>query len=316
MEIPIADLHVDTASKLFDGRSLYDNNGMVSIKKMIEGFVRLQFFAMFIFMADFKSYDEGYNHLKKMNDLFMEEASKNKEHLSIVKTYEHITQTAKSNKIAGLTGLEEGGIIDNKPGRVRELYDMGIRLITLLWNFENCIGYPNSDDSNIMNARLKDFGFEVISLMDELGMLIDVSHLSDRGFFDVLEAAKNPVVASHSNARTVFGHRRNLSDKMLRTLSEKGGVVGLNFYDQFLGAGGSRIEKITAHAKHIHNIAGIDVLSMGSDFDGFDDEGGFVDCTIYPSLTDSFLRAGFSYGEIEKICYGNVMRVLREVLKT
>ena len=118
--------------------------------------------------------------------------------------------------------------------RLHTLYQEGVRLVTLLWNEENCIGSPNSKDRKIMQKGLKPFGFEVVEQMNSLGMLIDVSHLSDGGFWDVLSTSSKPIVASHSNARALCEHPRNLSDDMIRALAEKGGVIGLNFYPYFV----------------------------------------------------------------------------------
>ena len=121
--------------------------------------------------------------------------------------------------------MEEGGVLNEKQERLEELYRLGIRLITLTWNYENCLGYPNSRDGEVMNRGLKAFGLEIVERMNALGMLVDVSHLSDGGFWDCIRVSRAPIIASHSNARALCGVPRNLTDDMLRALAEKGGAA-------------------------------------------------------------------------------------------
>ena len=125
------------------------------------------------------------------------------------------------------------------------MYEKGTRLMTLTWNYENCLGYPNSRDASVMGRGLKKFGLETIEQMNGLGMLVDVSHLSDGGFWDCIRHSSAPVVASHSNVRALCDCPRNLTDEMLKALGEKGGAAGLNFYPAFL-----RKEEASVTARH------------------------------------------------------------------
>ena len=313
-KFPILDFHCDTASEILDGRGLYDNNGMLSIKKMQEGGVACQFFAMYINMSSFASPSLGYEHLNKIYANFMEELRKNQNHIVRAGNSSEISAARGGGKIAAVLTLEEGGVLDNRIERLDELYTMGIRLITLSWNYENCIGFPHSPKPDEMKRGLKPFGVEVVRRMQELGILVDVSHLSDGGFWDVVKLSKKPFVASHSNARFLCGHTRNLSDDMLKALADSGGVTGLNFVPKFLDddEAGS-IAQMTAHIKHINNVAGIDVLALGSDFDGFKGACELGDCSNFPRLLDAISGAGFSDDEIEKICWKNAMRVLEQL---
>jgi len=314
-QFPILDFHCDTASELLDGRSLYENDGMVSIKKLKEAGIFCQFFAMFIQMSDHKSLSEGYEHLLKIYGNLMEEFSKNSEYISLARNAAEISSIRDTGKIAALLTLEEGAVLDDKPERLDELYRMGVRLITISWNNENCIGFPHSSDGVMMKNGLKPFGKLIVERMQELGMIIDVSHLSDGGFWDVAKLSKKPFIASHSNARALCGHTRNLTDEMLKALADAGGVTGINFYHKFLDTDekGS-IEQMTAHIKHIHKVAGIDVLALGSDFDGFKGPCELPDCSHYPLLTEALQKAGYSDEEMEKICWKNAMRVIQLVL--
>ena len=164
-------------------------------------------------------------------------------------------------------------------------------------------------------------GRELVREMEQLGMIIDVSHLSDRGFYDVLEITGKPFVASHSNARSLCPHPRNMTDEMIRRLGERGGCMGLNFYQEFLRTGDSELEGIQGgvedlvrHAKYIVNIGGEEVLGFGSDFDGIDTNPDIPDVTAMERIWERLHSAGFSQGQLDKIFHENVLRVYREIL--
>lgn len=310
-----SDLHCDTASLLLDGRSLYHNDGMLSIRKLQESGVFCQFFAMYIRMSDFSGPQDGYEHVCKMYRRLLEELDLNREHISLARTAGDIHSLREAGKISAVLCVEEGGILGDRLELLDELYKMGVRLITLTWNYENSLGYPNSTDPDVMSRGLKPFGIQVVERMEELGMMIDVSHLSDGGFWDVARLCKKPFVASHSNARSLREHPRNLTDEMLKTLAEAGGVTGINFFHRFLGYDETgSIGQMVAHAQHIRRVAGIDVLALGSDFDGFTGPCELSDCAQFPLLVDALAKAGFSEGDIEKICWKNAMRVIDRLL--
>ena len=168
-----------------------------------------------------------------------------------------------------------------------------------------------------MGKGLKQFGFSVVEEMNRIGMIIDVSHLSEGGFWDVVSHSKTPPVASHSNARALRNHPRNLSDEQIRALAEKGGIAGLNFYQEFLGKSGScLIEEMVSHVRHMYQKGGEEVIAIGTDFDGF---GGaekmeIEDIGAMPLLYDALGKAGFTQRQREKIWYGNAKRVIDTVL--
>ena len=318
-KIPILDLHCDTASLMLDGRSLYDNDGMISIVKMKEAGVFCQFFAMFIRMTQYCSIDAAYGQLRKMYDNFTGELEKYSDHIALARNAAEIAANRESGKISAIPTVEEGAVLDNRIERLDELYEMGVRLLTLTWYFENSLGFPRSLEPDAMARGLKPFGLEVVKRMQELGMIVDVSHLSDGGFWDVVnlaaERGNKPFVASHSNARSVHGHPRNLSDEMLKALADSGGVAGVNFYPNFLGfeEKGS-VDQIIRHIRGIHKVAGIDAVAIGTDFDGFDDPHEISDCSKLGLLSNALSNVGYSEDEIEKICWKNAMRVIEEVL--
>lgn len=193
--------------------------------------------------------------------------------------------------------------------------------MTLTWNYENELGFPNEiiDEKLVLDRGLKNKGFEFIEEMENLGIIIDVSHLSDAGFYDILNNTKKPFVASHSNARNICGHRRNMTDDMIKKLSDRGGVMGLNFYSYFLNNNVasddiSKIEDMIKHVKHIKNIAGIEVIGLGSDFDGIDCKVEIENSSKMQILAEKMKKEGFTENEIEHIFYKNVLNLFKEIL--
>jgi len=223
--------------------------------------------------------------------------------------------------------VEEGAVCKGEIEKLHSLYDIGVRMLTLTWNYPNELGYPNLDSNRKTDSYTPDTkkgltekGREFVAEMERLGMIVDVSHLSDGGFWDVAESTSKPFVASHSNAREVCRHVRNLSDDMIRLLADRGGCMGLNFYADFLKEsleeslkpGG--IEDVVRHALHITNVGGIEVLGLGSDFDGIDTNAELPGVQSMGALWDALCKAGFRESELDKIFYGNVLRVYRQVL--
>lgn len=314
--MPFIDLHCDTFLELQrQNKELYDNDLHISLKKLMKSDVFCQFFAMYVNLAKFENDTQAFDFALSMYEVFKTELEKNKAYITQVCSAAELEEARRNGKIAALLTVEEGGICGNSIERIEKLYDMGVRLVTLTWNYENSLGYPNSDEPDIMGAGLKPFGIEFIERMQQLGMLIDVSHLSEGGFWDVVKYSKKPFVASHSNARAVRDFRRNLTDAQLKALAEAGGVTGINFYHNFLGADGSgSMEQIIAHIRQMKNIAGIDVIAVGSDFDGISGNTAMKDASELTMLIDALDKAGFTDGEIDKICWKNALRVIKDVL--
>lgn len=167
---------------------------------------------------------------------------------------------------------------------------------------------------------LTDTGIAFVEEMERLGMVIDISHLNDAGIWDVFRHTGKPLVASHSNARAIASHPRNLTDHMIRTLAGRGGVMGINYCTAFLRDFGpgeepvSRISDMVMHMKHIRNIGGIGCIGLGSDFDGISGTLEMRDAGRLPMLADAMEKEGFTASEIEAVFYKNVLRVYKEVL--
>ena len=319
------DMHCDTLGMfaMKPDHSIYENNLQVDFMKMKKGDRLAQFFAIFFPpMEMFKQRgvditDEMlYNLLK---DGFYREIAAHGDIIAQAKNAADIEANLARGKMSGILTIEDGRMINGDLDMLKKVYDDGVRAISLTWNFENCFGYPNSTDPEIMNKGLKPFGIEAIKMMNELGILVDVSHLSDGGFYDVAKYTTKPFVATHSNARSMSPHQRNLTDDMIKILGEKGGVTGLNFAPEFINPnkepGFTPVEGIVRHAKHLANIGGIDCVGIGSDFDGIQGEQEVHNSSEMPKLADALAKAGFHESEIEKIFYKNVLRVIKESMK-
>ncbi len=330
------DMHCDTLSEIWRGnaQSLECNGLCVDLERLKKAGAKTQFFACFVNAAGSGSdvWERAWKNVLGMTELarssegeqlhFIREAGEVEGGNPINPVCPPVPEQEFSG-IKGILTVEEGGVLNGKMERLDELYRRGIRLITLTWNYENCIGSPNSLDPQVMERGLKPFGIQMVERMNELGMIIDVSHLSDGGFWDCIRCSRTPIVASHSNARSLCSHPRNLTDEMLRALGNKGGVAGVNFYSAFLrekdGTGESvraGLEDIVRHMRRMMDQAGEDAVALGTDFDGFETEAlpekirGVQDMDL---LWEAMKRSGITSRQIDKIAYGNVSRIMKEV---
>lgn len=313
------DLHCDTAMHILEfDKKLSKNDICVDIQKLKNGNAKAQFFAMFI---EKDMVDNSYNHCKKMLEKFKLELAHNCNDISLCKNYSDLEKANIEGKIGAFLTIEEGDAIEGSIEKLCEFKKEGISLITLTWNFENHLGYPNVD-FKFKDKGLKEKGIEVVEKMNEIGMIVDVSHLSDAGFYDCIKYSKKPIIASHSNSRINSPHPRNLTDDMLKKLSQNGGITGINFCSAFLinkmdvlDSEMAKIDDMVRHIKHMKNVGGMDVIALGSDFDGIGNEVEIANASQMMKLADALTREGFSIGEIEKIFSQNAIRVIKEVLK-
>lgn len=323
-KLNLIDLHCDTFLKMMfpnkDGtiNNLKENNLHVDINKLKKVGASAQMFAAYIPVETLS--EEGfqgtpYEFLKEMHKKMISEIELNKEEIALATSYDDYEKNMADDKLSAFLTIEEGAILDGKIERIDEVYQMGFRFLGLLWMPENCIGFANSEDPKIMSKGLKPFGFEVIEKMNDIGMVIDVSHLSDGGFCDVARHSKMPFVATHSNCRALSNRPRNLTDDMIRILANSGGVMGLNVVPSFLDLSKkSRIEFMVNHIKHMRNIGGIDLIAIGADFDGTSGDLEIDNVGDMDKLFAALVNAGFTSEEIDKIAYKNALRVIKEVV--
>jgi len=310
----IIDMHCDTILECFrdSNRPLFSNTGHLSIEKMREGNALAQFFAIFISPNEKKTMDP-YEIFNRVYETYSTEIQINSQYIGEALSAEDILRNEKEGKMSGLLAIEDGVVIGEELERIEKVFEKGVRLITLTWNFENGIGYPCSDDPEKHKLGLKLFGIDAVREMNRLGMMIDVSHLSEGGFYDVAKYTTKPFVASHSCSRKLCNHRRNLTDDQLKVLANKGGLVGVNFCSDFLeeNSNYASMDQIIKHVKHMVDKAGIDSVGLGSDFDGIECDLEFKDYSGYPNLIDRMSKY-FNQKELDKICRENALRVFRE----
>lgn len=318
------DFHCDTLLKIGNEenrQSLYSNDRTsVDFNRLKKSGAMAQFFAIFLIDEERinKHFGSDDKYINKLAKILKDEVAKNDNIISMAYSAEDLLKNHGSGKVSAFLTIEDGRSVDGKLEKLDEYYNLGVRLMTLTWNYENCFGYPNSKDPVIMNKGLKTFGKDAIEYMNHLGMIIDVSHLSDGGFYDVAKISKKPFIASHSNSRTLSPHQRNMTDEMIKILAEKGGVMGLNFAPQFLNEDisirDSKIELMVKHLNYMKNIGGEDVIALGSDFDGI---GGNLELDSSDKmylLFDALRVDGWSERLIEKLAYKNALRFIKDTL--
>ncbi|GAX91796.1 dipeptidase [Effusibacillus lacus] len=289
----------------------YDPNSPLQLNysRMERAGIDLQFFALYV--------DPPYTPQEHLSmilaciETFRSEVCRDNR-LRPVYNYSDIERNRRSGVKSALLSIEGGDFLTGDLRHLRILYSLGVRAMGLTWNFRNSIA---SGVGEKIDNGLTPFGREVVLEMNRLGMLVDVSHLAPQGFWNVLEITQKPVIASHSNAKSVCPHKRNLDDSQIKGISECGGVVGVTFVPYFIGEGDVGIDDLLRHMDHIIELAGDNHIGLGSDFDG-----------IPTTMTD--LRNGEDYPRLiarlqqvygdevtAKICGGNLLRVLKSVLK-
>lgn len=329
------DMHCDTISELYQKRkrgseeNLAENCGHVDLKKLSAGDALLQNFALFVNLG---KTDSPWDDVLGMADFYYDELRENADRIAPVYCYRDIEENERAGKLSAMLTAEEGGVCGGNLACLHALYRRGVRMMTLTWNYPNELGHPALDARNYekgdslfyrkadMEHGLTQKGREFVEEMERIGMIIDVSHLSDAGFYDVLKLTKKPFAASHSNARSISPWVRNLTDDMIRKLADRGGIMGMNFCPDFLTEASlgeknsGKIDEIVRHVKHVMNVGGIDCIGLGSDFDGIDGHEELPDYSHMPKLAEALKRNGLKEGETEKIFYKNALRFYKELL--
>lgn len=323
------DMHCDTITRLLrnadEGKasSLRKNDLHIDLERMKRSNYLLQNFAVFTPLGHVD--DPMYFALRAI-DKYYEEIDQNTDIIKPVYSYQDIMKNKEEGYMSAMLTLEEGAVVHDDLRVLRDFYRLGVRMITLTWNYENGIAFPNFTPSKDMDRNdmlrhindtdgLTEFGVEYVKECNKLGIIVDVSHLGDKGFWDVISLSAKPIVASHSNARSVCGVARNMSDEMILALHKNGGVMGMNYCDDFVSddSDGS-VKNLVKHINHIRDLGCIDNIGLGSDFDGISTRKEMEECGKMYELVDALKQEGYTEEEIEKICYKNVLRVYQEVL--
>ncbi|OPX42489.1 membrane dipeptidase [Ruminiclostridium hungatei] len=309
----ILDAHCDTITTIMkSGEGLQKNNCHIDLTRLKEFDSYVQFFAAFISPEHARM--GALRRTLDIIDKLYQEININKNDIMLCRNYMDITNAITNGKIAAVLTIEGGEALEGSLPSLRMLYELGVRGITLTWNYRNQLADGVLD--GISGGGLTPFGREVVGEMNRLRMLVDVSHLSEVGFWDVINLSKSPVIASHSNSKKLCSHARNLTDRQLLALKQIGGVTGLNLYPLFLtDSGKANIKDAVSHIEYIVSLTGEDTLGLGSDFDGIDcAPDGLEGVQFYPVLLNELLKLNYSEALVKKIAGDNFLRVIKEVL--
>ena len=319
------DLHCDTLSELRHAeqagtpKSFARNDLHIDLEKLQKGDYMLQCFAAFINLADpTPGADPLVTALEEI-DIFKRIMKAYPLAIAPVYTAADLRRNAEAGKISAMLTVEEAGCCKGSLGVLRRLHELGVRMMTLTWNHPNELAAPNANPGGPLvpntETGLTETGLAFLAEMERLHITVDVSHLSDKGFWDIVEHGTRPFAASHSNCRALAPHNRNLTDAMIRALADRGGVVGLNYYSAFLDADPahpdscrSTVELIAKHAAHFKQVGGAQIISLGSDFDGIDDPHQLETAADLPLLADALRREGFTEDEVEGVYWRNACR--------
>lgn len=261
------DLHCDTLTTALEtNQSLYQNNLHIDIKRLCKYPKSIQFFAIWLKKDLYKN---AYNETKNIIKFFNKEIENNKQYILKAKSFKDILINQQQNKISAILSIEGGESLEGNLENLYKFYKDGVRILTLCWNYENELGYGVRTNSK---KGLKPFGKEVVKEMNKIGIIVDVSHLNEEGFWDVYNISEKPFIATHSNSFSVCQNSRNLKDEQIIAIKKKNGIIGLNFYRPFLtDENQANFTHILNHIEHISNLIGFDNISIGGDLDGIDE---------------------------------------------
>lgn len=314
----VFDSHLDTPSELLRGRDMFSDkpDQQVDLAKMQKGGVQAAFFALYT-SAETEP-DAATKHAMEMAgavETFIRHAGGP---VAWAFSPADVRKNLASGKMSILLGMENGSPIQNSMDLLSAFYHLGVRYMTLTHNGDNAIA-----DSAAEGKRwggLSPFGREVVAEMNRLGMMVDLSHASDRTFWDCITLSKAPVVATHSCCRALCSHRRNLTDEMLRALAEKDGYVGINFYPWFLVDHPEEhrpgVREIVDHIDHAARLCGDDHVGIGTDFDGIEvTPEGVENIACLPLVFEEMRRRGYTEEQISRIGGGNLLDVFDRIVK-
>ena len=328
----LIDTHNDVPSFTVDGYDIGSKGSMhhTDIARLKEGGVGATFFAVYVSSRYVEGNHSANRALQMIDTVRRDIIDKYPNDFMFATTAKDIEEAHRRGKIAALMGIEGGHAIEDSLRLLRDYYDMGVRYMTLTHTNTNDWADSSGDISKEgvkHHNGLTPFGKDVIREMNRLGMMVDISHVADKTFWDALEVSKAPIFASHSSCRALTNVPRNMTDEMIVALAKKGGVVDVNFNCAFVSQKSADAEAkkqtptpratladVVDHIDHIRKIAGIDAIGIGSDFDGVEcTPVGLDDVSKYPNLTRALLVKGYTAEDIRKIYGGNFLRVMRAV---
>ncbi len=335
----VVDTHIDTTQMLgregWDFMALHEprgsgpggrgeNSSHVDFPRMREGGLDAAFFS--IYMPGTVTGSEAVKRSLVMIDNVRRLAEQHPNEIVLATTGAEVRAAHKAGKIAALMGMEGGHMIDDSLSVLRDYARLGVRYLTLTHSVNT--NWADSSGDKPAHNGLTDFGKDVVRELNRLGVMVDISHVADKTFWDALEISRAPLVASHSSCRAISGHPRNMTDDMIKALAEKGGVIMINYSTSFLSnelyeatqksvpqAERPRVswEKIVEHIDHAVKIAGPTHVGLGSDFDGTTVSDGMEDVSKLPKITAALLAKGYSEQDVRNILGDNILRLLDRV---
>lgn len=313
-QYPVLDLHCDTAFELWKRKEgLLVNSCHIDLARASTLMHHHQFYAFCTYGAKGAEYGLPTPQVlfEQMLERFCTELSKNADRICICRNIQDLIQTNKMKKSAAFLSLEGAEAIDCDEGRLEELKELGFTMLSLTWNSPNALaGSCHSEEG--LTARGKSF----VRRAQALGFLIDVSHLSDKGFWDLVTITQAPLIASHSNSRTVCNHCRNLTDEQFKVICNIDGIVGLNLYAPFLHESGkASYDDVRRHIEHFLELGGKHHLCMGADLDGCEQlPEGMLDITGINELAKHLINGGIDETLMLNILNNNAVRFLMQHL--
>ena len=313
MNIPVFDLHCDTALALLGDNlrscgSLQKNELHIDLDRASQLSGYAQFFACFTTTPDCQDFGVAPVEIfERELATIHRELERNSDRIAQAYTAADVEENAANGKISAILSIEGPAGFGYDPELLQDLYQVGFRMTTLSWNEKNPL-----TGSHLTGGGLTDLGREYIKEAQRLGMIIDVSHISDEAFWDIMDMTQAPIVASHSNSRTVCDHTRNLTDDMFRAICQTGGVAGFNQYADFVGGSAD----LSAACRQILHLLTIDPdakhIALGADFDGCDHlNAGFSGIQDYPKFADGLLDSGLNQEMVSNIYWNNAMGVMK-----
>jgi membrane dipeptidase len=347
----VLDTHIDVTPKLQTTWKFNEEHkdGHIDLPRMKKGGLNALFFSIYMSgtVTGPKAVNDAIERIAAVHRL----AEELPDQVALCVTAEQVRKAHKQGKVAALMGMEGGHMINNSLAVLRMYAELGVRYLTLTHSVNT--DWADSSGDQPKHNGLTDFGKDVVRELNRLGVMIDISHASDKTFWDAIAVSKAPMIASHSSCRALSGHARNMTDDMIKAFAAKGGVIQINYLDQFIDndlyqysqksqslmrelqqkypgrenadkrreevakqfgpAPKASWERIIDHINHGVKLVGVDHVGLGSDFDGGSMPAGMEDCTQLPKITEALLRKGYSAADIKKILGENTLRLLSEV---
>jgi len=349
----VLDTHIDVTPKLQTSWKFTEEHkeGHIDLPRMKKGGLNALFFSIYMSgtVTGPKAVNDAIERIAAVHRL----AEEVPDQVALCVSAEEVRKAHKQGKVAALMGMEGGHMINNSLAVLRMYAELGVRYLTLTHSVNT--DWADSSGDQPKHNGLTDFGKDVVRELNRLGVMVDISHVSDKSFMDAIEVSKAPMIASHSSCRAISGHARNMTDAMIKALAAKGGVIQINYLDQFIDndlfqysqksqtlmrelqqkypgrenaatrreevakqfgpAPKASWERIIDHIDHAVKLVGVDHVGLGSDFDGGSMPAGMDDCTQLPKITEALMRKGYSASDMRKILGENTLRLMAEVEK-